>query len=170
MNARLLIDLGALPEDGASYSGELDPALYDLPEGDATPVGPLVYDLFVKRFGTEVLLTGRLESSFEFTCVRGLHPFVQTIVLDGAAVSLEIGKSGELDATEALREEVLINFPANPRCESADEPVECEVDPRYFVVDKPAGDGVGSAPRAGGDDRWSALDRIQHLTDQPPTD
>jgi uncharacterized protein len=170
VKAKLIIDLATLPEDGKSLAGQLDPALYDLPEGDAVPTGPLVYDLLAKRFGSELLLTGRLESPFEFTCVRSLHPFVQTIILDHAAISIEIGQHGEVDVTEALREEILINFPANPRCEQADEPMTCEIDPRYFVVDKSAAEGVGSAPRAGGDDRWSALDHITHLKDQPPTD
>lgn len=170
MKAKLIIDLATLPEDGKSFAGRLDPAVYDLPEGDAVPTGAMVFDLFVKRFGSELLLTGRLESPFEFTCVRGLHPFVQTIALQDAAIAVEIGQHAEIDVTDALREEILINFPANPRCEEADEPTPCEIDSRYFVVDKPPGEGVGSAPRAGGDDRWSALDQIPHLKEQPPTD
>jgi uncharacterized protein len=170
VKAKLIIDLATLPEEGMPLAGELDPALYDLPAGDAIPTGPMVYDLFVKRFGSELLLTGRLESPFEFTCVRGLHPFVQTIALDEAAIAIEIGQQVEIDVTEALREEILINFPANPRCEQADEPTTCQIDSRYFVVDKSAEPGVGSAPRAGGDDRWSALDQITHRQEQPPTD
>lgn len=162
-----MIDLASLPEDGKGFAGELDPAIYELPEGDAVPVGPLVYDLTVRRFGSELLLTGLLESPFEFTCVRTLHPFVQTIIVEGAAIAVEIGQQVEMDVTEAVREEVLINFPANPRCEEGDEPMECKIDPRYFVVDKPADGGLESAPRAEGADPWSVLDKIKDLKDQP---
>ncbi|MFD0892450.1 hypothetical protein KBB96_13570 [Luteolibacter ambystomatis] len=166
MQKRLLIDLSTLPEDGKNVSGELPAETFDLPEGDAKATGPLEYDLFVQRFGSELLFTGTLAAPFEFICVRTLHPFIQTIRLENAAVSLEIGRDGEIDATEALREEVLIHFPVDPRCEDADEPQHCEVDSRYLAVDKPDEDDVETAPRAGSDDRWTALDALKDLKDQ----
>jgi uncharacterized metal-binding protein YceD (DUF177 family) len=167
VKGRFIIDLTVLPEEGKSFSGELPPEIFDLPEGDAQPMGPLEYDLRVQRFGSELLLAGHLSAPFEFTCVRTLHPFVQTIRLDDAAVSLEIGSEAEIDATEALREEILIHFPIDPRCEDGDEPQKCEIDPRYLSVDKPEGDALPTPPRAEGDDRWSALDNLKDLKDQP---
>ena len=166
MSTSLIIDLESLPEEGMSLSGELSGALFDLPQGDARSVGPLHYELWAQRFGNELLLTGALSAPFEFTCVRTLHPFIQTISLENAAISLEIGKSSELEASEALREEVLIQFPANPRCEDADEPQECKIDSRYLSVDKPGDDGLSTPPRTEGDDRWSALDDLKDLKDQ----
>jgi len=163
----LTIDLAHLPEEGRDFSGELPASVFDLPKDDAVPKGPLSYDLRAQRFGTELLLTGRISAPFEFTCVRTLHPFVQTIRLEDAAISLEIGNEGEIDATEALREEILIHFPADPRCDDADEPQECEIDPRYLSVDKPREDELPTPPRDGGDDRWSALDDLKDLKDQP---
>jgi uncharacterized protein len=167
MKTRLEIDLAVLPEEGKVFSGELAEEIFDLPEGDARPAGPLSYDLRVQRFGSELLLTGLLSAPFEFTCVRTLHPFVQTIRLENAAVSLEIGNEGVIDAAEALREEVLIHFPVDPRCEEGDVPQKCEIDPRYLSVDKPAGNALPTPPRAVGDDRWSALDTLKDLKDQP---
>lgn len=167
MKKRLIIDLASLPEEGKSFSGELPQDIFDLPEGDAQPVGPLEYDLWVQRFSSELLLTGTLSAPFEFTCVRTLHPFVQTIHLEGAAVSAEIEKEGDFDATEAIREEVLINFPVDPRCEEGDVPQQCEIDSRYLSVDKAAEDELPTPPRAESDDRWSALDILKDLKDQP---
>ena len=167
MSDRLKIDLTSLPEEGREFAGELPATVFDLPEGDAVPVGGLSYQLHATRFESELLLTGRLSAHFEFTCVRTLHPFVQTIVLENAAVSLEIGVDPEIDVTDALREEILIEFPAAPRCDDADEPQTCEIDPRYLSVDKPGSDALPTPPRAGGDDRWSALDRLNDLKDQP---
>lgn len=167
MDEHLWIDLATLPEEGKDISGELAPEIFDLPEGDARPLGPLSYDLRVQRFGSELLLTGGLSAPFEFTCVRTLHPFRQTIRLESAAVSLEIVQEAQLDAAEALREEVLIHFPIDPRCEEGDVPQRCEIDPRYLSVDKPACDGLPTPPRDEGDDRWSALDELKDLKDQP---
>jgi hypothetical protein len=94
MKTHLKIDLAALPEEGKLMTGELPGEVFDLPEGDARAVGPLEYDLRAQRFGSELLLTGSLSAPFEFTCVRTLHPFIQTIRLDDAAISVEIGKRG----------------------------------------------------------------------------
>lgn len=168
MPDRLLIDLSSLPEDGKNYAGELPLEIFDLPEGDARPMGPLEYDLFVQRFGPELLLTGSLAAPFEFTCVRTLHPFVQTIRLEGSAVSLEIEKGGEIDATDAIREEVLIHFPIDPICDEADEPQTCEIDSRYLAVDKSPEGGLETPPRDGGDDRWAALDELKDLNKDEP--
>jgi uncharacterized protein len=167
MKRHLMIDLASLPEEGRCFSGELPQEIFDLPAGDAQAVGPLEYELWVQRFGSELLLTGSLAAPFEFTCVRTLHSFIQTIRLDAAAVSIEIENEGELDVTEALREEVLIHFPVDPRCEEGDEPQQCEIDSRYLSVDKPAEDELPTPPRAEGDDRWSALDNLKDLKDQP---
>jgi uncharacterized metal-binding protein YceD (DUF177 family) len=167
MKGRFIIDLAALPEEGKAYCGELPAEIFDLAEDDARPVGPLAYDLRVQRFGSELLLAGHLSAPFEFTCVRTLHPFVQTIRLEDAAVSMEIGQEGEIDATDTLREEILIHFPIDPRCEEGDEPQKCEIDPRYLSVDKPAEDALTTPPHAEGDDRWSALDHLKDLKDQP---
>ena len=162
-----MIDLAGLPDEGKWFSGDLPKEIFDLPEGDAQATGPLGYEVWVQRFGSELLLTGSLSAAFEFTCVRTLHPFVQTIRLENAAASLEIEKEGEIDVTEALREEVLIHLPVDPRCEEGDLPQQCEIDSRYLSVDKPSEDELPPPPRAGSDDRWSALDILKDLKDQP---
>jgi uncharacterized protein len=167
MKGRLTVDLANLPEEGKSFAGELPKEIFDLPEDDAQAVGPLTYELLAHRFGSELLLTGSLTAPFEFTCVRTLHPFIETIRLEDAAVSIEIEKEGPIDVTDALREEILINFPVDPRCEDGDVPQKCEIDSRYLSVDKSAEDGLPTPPRAGSDDRWSALDILKDLKDQP---
>ena len=166
MSTRLTIELGNLPEEGEWLEGELPAEIFDLPEDDAKAVGPLAYELWVQRFGPELLLTGSLSAPFEFTCVVTLKKFVKTISLEGAAISLEIGNQGIVDVTEAVREEVLINFPADPRIDEADVPEPCEIDSRYLSVDKSAEDELPTPPRAESDDRWSALDILKDLKDQ----
>ena len=158
MDQLLVIDLATLPEDGQQFSGELAPEIFGLSEKEALPLGPLIYDLNVQRFESELFLSGKLGISFEFTCVRTLHPFTQTIRLDQVPMSIEIGNSASIDVTAALREEILLAFPANPRCDGADKPTECAIDPRYLAVDKGAEDGVETASPPREDGRWAALD------------
>lgn len=159
---RLLIDLNTLPEEGREIRGEISSQIFDLPAGDPVPTGPVHYELRVQRFGSELLLTGSLAAPFEFVCVRTLHPFIQTITLPHAALSVEIDEGGAVDVTAAIREEILLEFPTDPRCDEADEPQHCEIDPRYLAVDKPGTDEVDPPARAGNDDRWSALDALQN--------
>lgn len=166
MEQSLIIDLATLPEEGKAFSGELDGAVFDLPKGDAVCVGPMEYDLWVQRFESELLATGSVAAPFEFTCFITLKPFTKTIHLRKAAVSVEIGNSGQIDISEALREEILIEFPSVPRCDEGDAPESCEIDSRYLAVDKPGEDDLSIAPRSEGDDRWSALNDLTGLNDQ----
>lgn len=166
MEKFLIIDLASLPEEGKAFAGALDGAVFDLPKGDAVSVGPMEYDLWVQRFESELLATGSVSAPFEFTCVVTLKPFVKTIRLPKAAVSVEIGHTGKIDLGEALREEILIEFPPDPRCDEGDVPEPCEIDSRYLAVDKPRGDDLSIAPRSEGDDRWSALNDLTGLNDQ----
>ena len=164
MQEKLEIDLSQLPEEGKAYSGELDAKVFGLSENDAKSMGGLEYDLYVQRFDDELLLRGYLAAPFEFTCVRTNKLFIQTISLEEVAVSIEVD-SGMVDATEAIREEVLINFPAYPRCDQADEPMECELEERYLALDKPPEDSVSDAPSDEKDDQWSALDGFNQFKD-----
>jgi uncharacterized protein len=81
--------------------------------------------------------------------------------MENAAMALEVDTQGEIDATKALREELLINFPAYPRCDEGDDPAPCEIDPRYLAVDNSTSGDVENPPRAAGDSRWGALDALE---------
>ena len=158
---RLIIDLAELPEEGKIVEGELNPSVFELRKHDPQPQGPLAFELQVQRFEGEILLQGSLSCPFEFECVRTLHPFIKTLSLPQAAVAIEVGNFGEIDASEALREELLLEIPNHPTCDIADTPQKCEIDPLYLAVDKGDSDEVDPAPREEGDSRWSALDSFQ---------
>lgn len=149
-----------------NVSGELDSAIFDLAEDDAQPLTPLIYDLQVKRFGSELFLQGKIEAKFEFTCVRTLEKFAKTIQLGDFASSLEIGSNEQIDVANALREDILLAFPAYPRCDEADQPMPCEIDSRYLAVDKPMEDVVGTPPRPESTDTWEALDALKSTDKQ----
>lgn len=158
---KLLIDLDTLPEEGKSLSGELDASIFGLSERDPKPLGPLNFDLRAQRFENELLLLGKISAPFEFECVRTLHPFTKTLSLPNTAISLEINGQNQIDATDSLREELLLEMPTFPTCDLADSPQSCEIDPRYLAVDNSPQDTLDTPPPTEGDSRWSALDSFQ---------
>jgi len=164
MSEELIIELAHLPEEGKAYSGELDQKIFGLPENDAKPLGGLEYDLYVQRFDDELILRGYLAAPFDFKCVRTNKFFKKTIILEEIGIGIEI-EGGSVNATEYLREELLINFPSYPRCDEGDDPEECELDERYLALDKPVEDGVTDAPPSKSDDQWSALDGFNQFKD-----
>lgn len=172
MQKELIIELAHLPEEGKEFAGELDQALFDLPKNDAQPVGALEYQLYVQRFDNEVLLRGYLAAPFEFVCVRTNQKFIKTIQLEEVAMAIEITE-GQINATEAMREEIVINFPAYPRCDEGDEAMECEIEEKYLALDKVGANELERPPLdkseaeidQSGDNRWDALDALDDLKD-----
>lgn len=165
MKKNLTIDAATLPEEGKVFSGELDGSVFDMPDGDAKAAGPLEYDIHVQKFDTELLVRGSLSVAMRFTCVRTLQPFVQTVAAESFDLSLEL-TGNRVDLTDSLREELMVLFPDYPRCDEADDPIDCEVDSRYLAVDKPTGGDVKTPPRDAAPNPWDALDAVR----DDPTD
>ncbi|MEO1856979.1 MAG: YceD family protein [Rubritalea sp.] len=164
MKSSLVIELVNLPEEGKSFEGEIDSAIYDLPKHDAQPESPLYYSLHVQRFEEELLVRGFISSTFKFTCSRDNQEFIKTISLEEYGQSFEIEESN-VDLTEALREEVLMHFPSYPKCDEADEPHECKIEERYLSVDKDPHSGVDDAPQSTSENQWGALDDFKEFKD-----
>jgi uncharacterized protein len=159
MKKHLNIDIATLPEEGKTFSGELDPAIFMLPDTDTKPTGPLLYDLYVQHFDTELLVRGDISAPMEFTCVRTLTPFTQTLKTNDLCLSIEIS-GGVVDLADALREEIILLFPDYPRCDEGDVPMECILDSRYLAVDNPPHDDVKTPPASEEPNPWAALDAI----------
>jgi len=165
MKKHLNIDLNTLPEEGKTFSGELDGSIFDLSEEEPRSAGPLYYELYVQVFDNEVLVRGSLSAPMEFICVRTLTPFVKTIQVDDCSLCIH-APEGQIDLTETLRQEIIILFPDYPRCDEADEPMECNLNSRYLAVDKPPEADVKTSPRDEAPDPWAALDAIKNDTDK----
>ena len=155
------IELVHLPDEGESLTGEIPKEVFDLNEDHTKAAGPLRYDLFAQRFDGELLLTGAISATFELTCMRTLHKFLQTIELPSVAISVEIGDNGIIDASEALREELVIELPNKPYCEDGNDPGTCEIDTQYLAVDNPPDVGVDNAPAQDEPNPWDALDALK---------
>ena len=160
MKKKLVIDVASLPEEGKVYSDSLDASVLLFPEENIKAVGSLDYDLFVQTFENELLVRGSIQAPMEFVCVRTLQPFVQTIHAENFDISMEVENS-QVDLTNHLTQELVLLFPDYPRCDEADEPMDCDIDSRYLAVDKTHPDGVMTPRRDGEPNPWDALDGFQ---------
>lgn len=159
---RLLIKLENLPEDESrEMTGELSPEFFDLSGKDVKPAGPLSYDLSVQRFENELFVSGKISAPFEFSCVRTLEPFVKTISIDDFSTSIEIGEQYVVDITDEVREEVILAFPAYPKCDMADVPMPCEINSLYLGIDKHPEEELNTSRTDGTSGVWDALDSLQ---------
>jgi len=167
----LNIDLNSLPEEGKVYSGELDPSIFNLENGKKkikeAPIAtePLFYDLYVQRFDQELLVRGSISVPIEFSCVRCLNRYINTIIIEDCAISTEI-TTAQIDLADNIREEIVVQYPDYPHCDEGDEPLECILDSRYLAVDKPTEDEVKTPPRDEAPNPWDALDAFDDDADK----
>lgn len=157
----LRIELDHLPEEGKQLSGELESSVFGLDNEEITSTGPLAYDLNVQRFEGELFLRGSLSAPFELRCVRCLERFTKHVVIDDFSAVVEIGSQAVIDVTDLLREEVVLEFPAYPKCEDSDEQKTCDVQSEHFRVDKQGQPGVNSSAPSGDNGVWDALDSLR---------
>ncbi len=159
MKKHLPIDLNSLPEEGKTYSGELDGSIFSAKGEKIKAEGPLYYDVFIQKFDSELLIRGNLTASFVFCCDRCLAEFTQTIDAENISLCQEITNS-PLDISEILREELVILIPDYPHCDQGDDLQECNLDSRYLAVDKPPSDEVKTPLQDEEPNPWDALDAL----------
>ena len=123
----LLINLRHLEEHELHLKGELPVAELDLELKDdmCRAEKPLRYNLEVQAIETEILVQGELDLTLKCECVRCLKTFEHTLKLEKWALLLPL--EGEekapvdndcVDLTPYLREDILLEFPQHPLCET----------------------------------------------------
>lgn len=123
----ILVNLRHLEKHDASLEGELPAAELDIATNDEAIqlVAPLGYDLQVQRLEDALLLEGSLSIVLSCKCVRCLKPFRREVSLPKWTVHLPI--AGEdavpvhndcVDLTPYVREDILLEFPQHPLCDS----------------------------------------------------
>ena len=159
------IALQDIPADGLHIEGRLPKDIFGLAETDARPVGHVDYALDLVPEGEIVLATGRISVEFELECGRCLERFRQIVELDPYAAEIDPEGRNMINLTERVREDILLDLPAYPRCENGTEPRQCPVGDRFSAPsteeDGPGESGSGQAPGV-----WQALDDWEP---QPPS-
>jgi len=148
--------VGKIPEAGLDIAGETTRDIFQLdPNGaEVRTAGPMRYALHLSEVGSELLLAqGTLTAPFSLRCVACLEHFPFTLERDDYAADFDRPGDGQLDLTERIREDLLLELPPYPHCDrDADDPDRVCPAAGRFEAREADGDAGPSA--------WDALDEL----------
>jgi uncharacterized protein len=143
------IHLKQVPAQGLHLDGDEDCPIHELEAEGVHCAGPLHYNIDVGIAGGALWARGSLSQPVELRCVSCLENFVHDIQVPAFAVHTELHGPETVDLTPFIREDLLLNLPAHPRCDrdgnrvcKAKQPVTVEQDTRQ-------------------QSDWSALDKLK---------
>ena len=150
----MIIEVPKVPPEGTEYVGEEPPELLDLEKDPfARADGPIRYELFAEKVGSELVVTGRLEAPVKLSCGRCGDFFSTTLEVSSFLHAYEISEGTEtVDLSADIREDVLLELPAYPKCSWQGEGV-CP----FSGVNVAGLKLVEVLPE---DNRWSVLDGL----------
>jgi uncharacterized metal-binding protein YceD (DUF177 family) len=141
------IHLKQIPSHGLHLDGDEECPLHDLEAEGIRCAGPLYYNIDVGIAGGALWARGSLSQPVELRCVSCLENFVHNIQVPTFAVHTELHGPETVDLTPFMREDLLLNLPAHPRCDrdgnrvcrgKKPEPVEQDTKPKldWSALDK----------------------------------
>lgn len=111
------LHLKQIPPDGAHLEGEEDCLIPELESEGIRCVGPMGHKIDVGISDGSLWAKGTLKQKVEMTCVACLERFVHQIAAPDFTVHTELGGPEVVDLTPFMREDILLNLPAHPRCD-----------------------------------------------------
>jgi len=111
------IHLRQIPAQGLHLDGDEDCPIHDLEAEGIRCAGPLHYNIDVGVAGGALWARGSLSQPAELRCVSCLENFVHDIQVPAFAVHTELRGPETVDLTPFIREDLLLNLPAHPRCD-----------------------------------------------------
>ena len=155
---RLIVDLSRLDAAGDIYEGETAPDILELEDNEfICPKGGISYKLTVQALGSELLVRGSLCQTLVCRCAGCDKSFELEVKEADFIDSFEINEENAFpDLTNALREAIILNLPAYPRCSESCKGLcgTCGVN---------LNDGECSCNADHENDCWSALDALDSL-------
>jgi uncharacterized metal-binding protein YceD (DUF177 family) len=143
------IHLKQIPAQGLHLDGDEDCPIHDLEAEGIRCAGRLHYNIDLGIAGGALWARGSLSQRVELSCVSCLEKFVYEIQVPAFAVHIELDGPETVDLTPLIREDLLLNLPAHPRCDregnrvcKATQPVTVEQDTKR-------------------QSDWSALDKLK---------
>jgi uncharacterized protein len=143
------VHLKQIPPQGLHLDGNEDCPLRDLEAEGIRCAGQLHYNIDLGIAGGALWAKGSLSQPVELSCVSCLEKFVHEIQVSAFAVHTELHGPETVDLTPFMREDLLLNLPAHPRCDR---------DGNRICKGKKletAGDDLKRKPD------WSALDKLK---------
>ena len=111
------IHLKQVPAQGLHLDGDEDCPIQELEAEGIRCAGPLHYNVDVGIAGGALWARGSLSQPVELRCVSCLENFVHDIQVPAFAVHTELHGPETVDLTPFMREDLLLNLPAHPRCD-----------------------------------------------------
>ncbi|MDQ2868158.1 MAG: hypothetical protein M3R59_07095 [Verrucomicrobiota bacterium] len=148
------VHLKQIPSEGLQLAGEEDCPIEDLP--NVRCLGPLRYDLEIGLSEGALWANGTLAQPVELQCDACLENFAHEIRVPAFALHTELHGPEAVDLTPFMREDILLNLPAYPRCDRDGGHV-CK-GPKAITAD-PISEVAAEEDKREHD--WGALDRLK---------
>jgi DUF177 domain-containing protein len=111
------IHLKQIPAEGLHLDGDEDCPIHDLEAEGIRCAGRLHYNIDLGIAGGALWARGSLSQPVELSCVSCLEKFVYEIQVPAFAMHTELQGPETVDLTPFIREDLLLNLPAHPRCD-----------------------------------------------------
>ena len=111
------IHLKQIPPEGLHLEGDEDCPIRELETEEIRCTGPLHYSIDLGVTGGALWASGSLSQPVELRCVACLEKFWHEIQVPAFAIHTELGGPEAVDLTPFMREDLLLNLPAHPRCD-----------------------------------------------------
>ena len=111
------IHLKQVPPQGLHLDGDEACPIHDLEAEGIRCAGRLHYNIELGIAGGALWARGSLSQPVELRCVSCLEKFVHEIQVPAFAVHTELHGPETVDLTPFIREDLLLNLPAHPRCD-----------------------------------------------------
>ena len=150
------VHLKQIPPEGLHLEGEEDCLISDLESEGVRCVGPMEYKIDIGVSDGALWANGTLKQPVELTCVGCLEKFVHDINVPAFALHTELHGPETVDLEPFLREDILLNLPAHPRCDAAGN---CKCKGAAKPQDTSSEDPENRAAKRERD--WGALDKLK---------
>ena len=143
------VHLKQIPPEGLHLEGEEDCLIPELESEGVRCTWPMQYRIDLGVAEGSLWANGSLKQPVELSCVACLEKFIHEIKVPAFALHTELHGPETVDLSPFMREDILLNLPAHPRC-----------DREGGRVCKAAHPDVASAEVKRKSD-WSALDKLK---------
>ena len=150
------VHLKQIPPEGLHLEGEEDCLIPELEAEGVRCAGPMQYQIDVGVAEGSLWANGSLRQPVELTCVACLEKFVHPINVPSFAIHTELRGPEMVDLSPFMREDILLNLPAHPRCD-AEGMRKCKATAK--LRDAGQEDRQGRAAKREHD--WGELDKLK---------
>ncbi|HST29907.1 MAG TPA: hypothetical protein VLK27_03600 [Chthoniobacterales bacterium] len=111
------VHLKQIPAEGLHLEGEDDCLIPGLESEGVRCAGPLQYNIDLGMADGALWANGSLHQPVQLSCVACLEKFVYVIQVPTFALHIELQGPETVDLAPFMREDILLNLPAHPRCD-----------------------------------------------------